>query len=1099
MAKTRTISFVLDGKDNLSQVLANAQKNLRGLTSKTLTANSKALANAQAQLKNVEAYRKLQAAIQGTYAAQIKNAQSGTKLFRQWQEAQGQLAAMKSAYQRLNDVYKATKDAGLKDSLKAARAELKAQEQSVQRLGRAYDSLPAQARKLQEQLTSQRTQLSQLRTSIPSSNIAAAESALRSQIQSTTNALNQEIAALERRNQIVGNFTQRQQDLSNAYSNLQNAIGTAQTLMNPFAEASQNAMTFEKSMSRLEALTQMRNIRAGDMARVEVEMKSLTSTVERLGMTTEYTRNQIAGAANYYAMSGWNKEQIESILPATTDLASIAQIPIDRVADMLSDDMTAFGIKAGEGYRLAGGRVVDGAKYLGDAVAYATTQSNMDMTTFHESWKYNAPTAKAMGLSLGESIAQNMMLANAGIKGSMSGTSLRQFWVRMSAPPKTAQKSLQEMGYAANDATQQIMDTQAAMQEAGVTMSSGLFEKIGALRNYYRQGIAEGRDMTGWLKGLTGQTALSGVQALFEGDIFDRAALAAREIDSGSIEGWSTDSAKIMRDNTQTAVDYLTSALDALQGAAGDAFLPTIRSLAESFTPLVASFAEWTRQNPAVVQGLGAIAAAASTAIVSVAGFSLAMAGVRFASAGIQTAGLLFTSLATKLSAARVAIAGFASSLGTGLVARLTALRTALTGLTFANLGATLSSALTGIAGSLKAFGAASLSFVANPVVLGLMAIGAAAYYAYQNWDKVSAAFGKLGSALSSSLGPAFDNVGQSVSKLMTSLSPLASVFESLGGIIVGALIGVLGVVGSLLSGIATLIAGFIKTVADLGSGVIDSLAKIKDGDFSGFDDLAATASAAADNFKNSWLDAAGAVKTGILGTGDAIQTLMTTTQPSVADFSRLNYQSDTSSITQPLADASTQAADSLTQVQMPAEATGQSLSPMPPSIDGAVAATDNLTSALPAPIDGLNAVGVAASNAASALEGAASRINSVQINPVITVNAAVTAPTGKGFAKGGFVSSMTNFFAGEHGPEAILPLQRSQRSFDLWAETGRILVFDGQGGAPINISLTVNVSGNSDKDTAQRVWSEALQPHLEDFAARLADYQHERARRSFA
>ena len=438
MAKTRTISFIIEGQDRLSAALKNAQNNLRGLANVSTSANARALANAQAALKNVEAYKKLQAAIDNATRAQGQLHTDQTKLLQQRQAAVKQLGDMRQAYAQLQDVYKANRRSMgaaaanvMKSQMRDAAAEIRNQERLVRNLDKAYDQLPAQASKLRDQLTAQQTQLAQLRTRIPSANVSAAESALRSQIQQTTNALNQEIAALERRNQIASNFATANQNLSNAYSNFQGALDTAQTLMNPFKDASINAMDFEKAMSRLKSLTQIRNIRAGDMSRVEEEMASMTSTIERLGMTTEYTANQIAGAANFYAMSGWTSKQINAMLPATTDLASIAQLPIDRVADMLSDDMTAFGVKAGEDYKLAGGKVVDGAKYFGDAVAYATTQANLDLSTFHEAWKYNAPVAHAMKLSLGESIAQNMVLANAGIKGSMSGTSLRQFWVRM--------------------------------------------------------------------------------------------------------------------------------------------------------------------------------------------------------------------------------------------------------------------------------------------------------------------------------------------------------------------------------------------------------------------------------------------------------------------------------------------------------------------------------------------------------------------------------------------------------------------------------------------------------------------------------------------
>lgn len=1097
MAKSRTISFIIDGQDNLSRVLAQAQKNLRSLTSATLARQNKALQNATATLKDVEAYKKLQAALQATRFAQVQTFGDQSKFLKQRQAAVAQLDDMKKAYAQLKDVYKAnwlsmpTKDAmAMKEQIRAANAELKAQAKVIANLDRAYDQLPARTRQLQSQLDAQRTQLASLRQRLPTGNLAAAESALRAQIDQTTQALNREIAALERRNQIHSNFTQRQQELSNAYSNFQNSLDTAQTLMNPFAQAADNAMTFEKSISRLKSLTQMRAIRSGDTANVQREMESMTATIERLGMTTEYTANQIAGAANFYAISGWKPEQINSVLPSTVDLASIAQIPIDRVADMVSDDMTAFGVKAGQSYQLAGGKIVDGAKYFGDSVAYAVTQANFDLATFHEAWKYNAPVAHAMNLSLGEAIAQNMTLANAGIKGSMSGTSLRQFWTRLSAPPKAAAKSLEELGFAANDAAAQVAETQLALQEAGTTMESDLFTKIEALQKYYQAGKAAGRDMTGWLKGLSGQTALSGVMSLFESGKLDEAKRYAQEIDSGFAAGWSADTAKIMRDNTRTSIDYVTSALDALQKAGGDALLPSIRGVAESVTPMIASLAEFTKQNPAVVKGLAAIATTASAAIVGLAGFSLAMAGIRFAQAGIATAGLLFADLGAKVAAARVAL----SSLGAGLVARISTLGAALSGLTLSGAIAGIKSLGLAIAGAARA----GLAFMFTPVGAALTAIAAAAYFAYKNWDKVSAAFSTLGNALSSSLSPAFSNLGTSLEGLMTSLSPLAGVFENLGGVIVSVLVGALGTAGSLISGLAVLMTGLLQSVIEFGTGIVDAFGKIKDGDLSGaLDSLKEAATSSADSFKNAWLDAAAAVKGGLQGTDAAIQQLWTQPQITGGGVGAMQAQIaqvDTTAITQPIADASTQAAASLTNVQMPADMTGQSLTPLPPAIDGATSSTTQLAAALPTPIDGLSALGGAASSAAGALESAAARMNSVQFSaPQIVLHAA--APVASN-ASGGIYrqgSFLTTF--AEDSAEAAIPLDNSARSKNLWLETGNALgMFDGS--PPISLNLTFNIQGDANPKTIK---SEVVPIIQRTFAEQLAAYQHERRRRSFA
>lgn len=915
MAKNYSVTFSILG--NLDPSLLNALKSasdkikslgdLAKNISPKAASQARALQNARDVLKQVEAFNKLRGVMTTLRSAQAANLLLASRARSQQAAETKRLDEMRAAYQRLNDQFKANRrsmDAAARsawhDNLKAARAEIKAQARLVDDLGKQELQHSAQATKLRAQLATQQNKLNQLRATLPQGVNTSAEAQLRAQIEQTTNALNQEIAALERRNQLFNTFNQRGQDLSNAWSNFQNSLSTAQTLLNPFAEAATNAMTYEKSLSRLKSLTQIRNLRAGDFERAAREVSMLDDEIQRLARTTEYFGNDIIGAANFYAMSGWTAEQIKAALPSTVDLASITQLPIARVADMFSDDMTAFGIKAGQSYRLAGGKVVDGAEYFNDAIAYATTQANLDFSTFHESWKYNAPTAKAMQLSLGETVAQNMMLANAGIKGSMSGTSLRQFWVRLSAPPKAAQKSLEAMGFAANDATQQIMNTEAAMEEAGVSMSSGLFEKIVALRNYYREGLAAGKDMTGWLKGLTGQTALSGVQALFDDDVLDKALAAAHEIDSGAIGGWAKETAAIMRDNTQTAVDYLKSAADAVELNMGKALTPAIRSAAEAFTPLVSSVAEFVAANPAIVQGCAAIAAELSGIIVSAAAVRLAFAGWGFITSTINLvrvslaalgSGAMLSGLLGRLTALRTALFGLngAATLGgwsamfSAIALRATAARTAIVGF-FASLS--VSSMISGAVGALRSLGSAILGaaraamlFALSPVGAALMALALAGLYCYQNWDKVGPVLSNIADTLGKVVSPAIDSVFKTFSTLGEALSPVSDILSTLanavGGTLAGAFIGLLGTVASVVSGIIVLLAGLLKSVGTMGLAIAEAFEKIKSGDFSGaFDSLSKGASKSADDVAKAFDNAGKTIDAGLKATAEGLREL---------------------------------------------------------------------------------------------------------------------------------------------------------------------------------------------------------------------------------
>ena len=200
MAKTFNVAFNISGNLDGSLIaalqraaqgfknLGNAANSLNGKSLKM----SQALQHAQALMKNVEAYKNLQAKIGDTTQTQAAMRLDSLKLLQQRQAEQRQLDNMRANYKRLQEFYRQNRKSANADFLKAqlarAREDIKAQTNFVRGLDTSYNQSSKNVQKLNEQLAQQRSQLAQLRTTIPSSNIAAAESALRSQIDQTTAA-----------------------------------------------------------------------------------------------------------------------------------------------------------------------------------------------------------------------------------------------------------------------------------------------------------------------------------------------------------------------------------------------------------------------------------------------------------------------------------------------------------------------------------------------------------------------------------------------------------------------------------------------------------------------------------------------------------------------------------------------------------------------------------------------------------------------------------------------------------------------------------------------------------------------------------------------
>lgn len=128
-----------------------------------------------------------------------------------------------------------------------------------------------------------------------------------------------------------------------------------------------------------------------------------------------------------------------------------------------------------------------------------------------------------------------------------------------------------------------------------------------------------------------------------------------------------------------------------------------------------------------------------------------------------------------------------------------------------------------GISGLLSSFGSAIGGAAATlGVVLGVIALVAAAiYFLYENWDRVVLAFQSFADYIG--LEEKFQAIKDAVAPLGEKLAGLKDLFLIIGGIVVAAVVPVIGFLAGAFSGVVAAIPGLIKALG----GVIDILAGI--------------------------------------------------------------------------------------------------------------------------------------------------------------------------------------------------------------------------------------------------------------------------------
>lgn len=202
-------------------------------------------------------------------------------------------------------------------------------------------------------------------------------------------------------------------------------IGTfgAYQIVNGIRNAISTIAEFEKQMDKVRAIT----------GATGTEFDKLEKNALDLGKSTEYTARQIAGLQVEYGRLGFSTKEILASTKATLNLATATGEDLSRSAEIAGSTLRAFQLDAEEM-----GRVTD-------VMTGTLNQSALALDTFADGMKYVAPVAEATNVSIEETSAMLGVLADAGIKGSQAGTSLRRIFTLLDKSGKPLAERMQEL------------------------------------------------------------------------------------------------------------------------------------------------------------------------------------------------------------------------------------------------------------------------------------------------------------------------------------------------------------------------------------------------------------------------------------------------------------------------------------------------------------------------------------------------------------------------------------------------------------------------------------------------------------------------------
>jgi hypothetical protein len=180
---------------------------------------------------------------------------------------------------------------------------------------------------------------------------------------------------------------------------------------------------FEFKMSEVRAITNA----------TDKEFKALSEDAIRLGRSTVFTARQVGGLQVAYGRLGFTTKEILNATEATLNLAAATNIDLSDAADVAGSTVRGFQLDASETIRVT------------DVMTASFNKSALSVDAFRESMKFVAPIAQAANASVEETTALLGVLANAGIKGSIAGTSLRRIFSDLTRDGRPLRERLQEL------------------------------------------------------------------------------------------------------------------------------------------------------------------------------------------------------------------------------------------------------------------------------------------------------------------------------------------------------------------------------------------------------------------------------------------------------------------------------------------------------------------------------------------------------------------------------------------------------------------------------------------------------------------------------
>lgn len=364
----------------------------------------------------------------------------------------------------------------------------------------------------------------------------------------------------------------------------------------------------------------------------QAEFDLLTDKAKQLGATTSFSAAEVAGLMLELARAGFSAKQIDNATESVLNLSRATGTEAAMAAGIMSAGIRQFGLAAEDATRVA------------DAFTVAANRSFNTVELLGQAMEFAGPVAADFELSIEDALAALGALGNVGIQGAKAGTALRRILILLGSE---GEKFEEIFGVVATDAegnVRNIVDVLDEMQQS--LQGLGTAEQSKKLNAFFG------------LLGITGASALS------------KNAAGVRELreDIENLDGAAARTAEQMDAGLGGAFRRLSSAVDGVAIALGEALAPLLDKISAGIGRVAGAIQKWIEQNPELAQTVG-------VATLSILGAGAALLALGLA---IKAAQIAFTVFTTAIAAVSLAVK-VVTTVITIATSALTAMATATT------------------------------------------------------------------------------------------------------------------------------------------------------------------------------------------------------------------------------------------------------------------------------------------------------------------------------------------------------------------------------------------------------------------------------------